>query len=414
MKLRFKIQLTNGQKEAYDLAHRDDVKYLTLNYSRQCGKSTLAKVLVIEWLFKKKKKIGYVCRNYILAKRFFKDINTYIPKEYIKSSNASDLTLELITGSTLSLFSAESGDGLRGLTFHYLICDEFAFFNNGEDFWNEVLFPTIKVLGNKVIFISTPHGKQNIFHTMYLRGLDGKYPKYRTLEKNIYSDGLISKEDIEDLKKQIPPMAWQQEFMVKFLDSAYSFFSGFEECFKDYIYDWNCKQWCGIDLSSVGDDETIVTFVNEKNQTYQIKIEGTLDQKYSKIADILNNTKNLQKVYIECNGIGSPMINEIKKLVKNQNLIEEWTTTNESKNRILGQLALDISNKTIIFNVNNQPLFNQFSTFIYKLTKGGNVKLEASSGNHDDMVMSLAISLECKKNGLVSGIYSYKSRKSWR
>lgn len=368
------------------------------------------KVLVIEWLFQSKQKIGYVCRNYILAKRIYKDLVNLIPKEYIKSANASDLTIELITNSTISLFSAESGDSLRGLTFNYLICDEFAFFNDCDTFWNEVLFPTVKVHGKKIIFVSTPCGKNNMFHTMYVRGIDTKYKQYASMRKTIYEDGLVSADEIEDIKRQIPELSFKQEFMVEFLDSSLSFFSGFENCFTDYKYNFNEKQWCGIDLSTVGEDETVVTFINESKQTIQYIIKGTLDQKYRQIADLINNSKNLMKCYIERNGIGSPMINEIVKLLNNKQLVEEWQTTNESKVRIVSQLAVEISKSEITFNKDNHQLFSQYSTFIYKYSKTGKLILEASGNCHDDTVMSMAIALECRNNGVMSGEYQIRFR----
>lgn len=414
MQIKFKIKLTDSQKEAYALAHNKELKYLTLVWSRQSGKSTLMKVLVIEWLFNNNTKIGYVCRNYILAKRIYKDLVQYIPKEYVKSANASDLIIETIYGSSISLFSAESGDSLRGLTFNYLICDEFAFFNDCDTLWNEVLFPTVKVHGRKTIFVSTPCGKQNLFHDMYLRGLKDEYPIYASLKKTIFDDGLITEEEIENIKSQIPILSFKQEFLVEFLDSAVTYFSGFENCFSDYEYRFNEKQWCGVDLSTVGTDDTVVTLINESKQTLQYIIKGTLDQKYQQIADILNNTKNIQKVYIECNGVGAPMINEIKKLVTDKQLIEDWVTTNDSKVRILSQLAIDISKQDIYFNNNNKILYTQLSTFIYKYTKTGKVQLMASGSNHDDTVLSLAIALECKNKSILSGDYNFRFGRKYK
>ena len=151
------------------------------------------KVLCIEWLFTHNKKIAYICRNYILAKKLYKDLIQYIPNEYIKQANGTDLTIESIFGSSITFFSAESGASLRGLTFHYLILDEFAFFKqeqtDGTNLWNDILFPTIKVNGILTVFVSTPLGKNNLFHTMYLRGLDESYPTYHSILKDIHSIG---------------------------------------------------------------------------------------------------------------------------------------------------------------------------------------------------------------------------------
>lgn len=71
------------------------------------------KVLCIEWLFKNNMKIAYICRNYILAKKIYKDLIQYIPQQFIKKANGTDLTIESLFGSTITFFSAESGASLR-------------------------------------------------------------------------------------------------------------------------------------------------------------------------------------------------------------------------------------------------------------------------------------------------------------
>ena len=233
---------------------------------------------------------------------------------------------------------------------------------------------------------------------MYLRGLDENYPSYHSILKDVYADGLINEEGIAEIKKQIPQLSFEQEFLCKFLDSSLTFFNGFEQCFKTYEYNHNQRQWIGIDLSGDGKDETILTKVNDDDQTIQYNIKGTLDEKYKQIANIINNTKNLQYSYCEINGLGSPMINEIKKLVKDKHKLQEWTTSNKSKEKIISNLAVKIANKEISFNNDNKELVVQFGSFISKYTKRGNLQLQAQDGFKDDRILSLAIALESKQS----------------
>ena len=355
MNVRFDLKLTNSQKEAYEAAHNEKIKFLTLVWSRQAGKSTLMKILCVEWLFRKKQRIAYICRNYILAKKLYKDIIQAFPKQFISSSNGTDLLIESIFGSTLQFFSAESGASLRGLTFHYLILDEFAFFKqeqtDGTHLWNDILFPTIKVNGKKTIFVSTPLGKQNLFYEMYLRGLNKKFPAHHSILKTIYDDGLVTEEGIEEIRLNIPEQSFRQEFMCEFLDSSQTFFNGFEKCFDKFNFNNNKKIWVGVDLSGDGTDETILTKINEDSEVEQIKIVGTLDEKYKQIANVINKIHTLQYSNIEINGLGAPMLNEIKKLVREKNKLQGFTTTNSSKEQIITNLAVRIANQEIKFNI---------------------------------------------------------------
>ena len=196
-------------------------------------------------------------------------------------------------------------------------------------------------------------------------------------------------------------MAWQQEFLCKFLDSSLTFFQGFEDTFSDFHF-MEGKQWIGIDLSGNGQDETILAKVNERNEVKIIKIEGTLDMKYQKIAYEINRS-NPVAVYMENNGLGTPIINEVKKQVKNSNRIYEWNTSNSSKEEIISDLAVQISNKDIYFDSKDTELFSQFGTFICKISKTKKLTFAAQEGKKDDMVMATAIALRCKRDCRMMG-----------
>lgn len=410
MNIKMDIKLSKSQQEVYALAHDDNIKYLTVCFSRQSGKSTLMKVLAVEWLMEKNVNIAYICRNYILAKTIYRSLIKTIPRQLLKTANASDLMIQTKMGSTLILFSAESGASLRGQTFHYMICDEFAFFNfeqtDGTNLWNDILSPTLKVHGKKCIFVSTPLGKNNLFYDMYLRGLDDDYPQYRSVLKTIYDDGFVSADQIDDIRKSIPKLSFEQEYLCKFLSSSQSFFEDFDKNFKRIGWKED-KVWIGIDLSGDGKDATILTKINQDSEVRQYKINGTLDMKYQKIADIINDTQGLQMVYIENNGLGAPMFNEIYKLVNQKDKLQEWTTTNATKKEIISWLAVQMSKNEIWFNEEDVELKSEFGTFICRISKNGTMQFEAMNGKKDDRVMSLAIANKCKSD------YDVRSTKSF-
>lgn len=410
MKVNFKIKLTNGQEEAYRLAHEKDTKQLVLVWSRQSGKSVFAEIMLIENLLKKNKFSAYISPTFQLGRKVYKEIVSLLDgKGIIKKANSSTLTIETITNSTLQFYSVESYTAIRGTTVNgVLICDEAAYYPdvlpNGENIWGNVIMPITKARQPLTILISTPCGKQGFFYDFYLRALNGE-DGIKYLERTIYDDNLVDKEQIEEIKRSIPPKAFEQEFMCKFLDSSLTFFQGFENCFvKDMQYN-GTKEWIGVDLSGDGTDETIVTKVNDNNQIIQFKIEGTLDQKYRKIADIINQTNPVAS-YIENNGLGAPMINEIKKLVKRKSNIYEWNTSNSSKEEIISYLAVKVANKELYFN--DSELYSQFGTFICKISKTKKLTFAAQEGKKDDRIMSLAIALRCMEDLKYQGINKNK------
>ena len=396
LEIKFDIDLTKSQQEAYDLAHDDLIKYIVLAWSRQSGKSWLMELLCIEWLLTGKNlSIAYVCRSYLLAKKVYKEILSFLPEGSYKSANGSDLVIVAHNGSTLQFFSAESGNALRGNTFHYLILDEFAFFKmeqtDGTNLWFDILSPTVKVRGRKVIFVSTPLGKQNLFYDMFQRGLDPSFPDYASMQRTIYDDGLVSEEQIQDIRTSIPELSFRQEYLVEFLDNAVTFFTGYEKCYNGKLsYADKGNIWMGIDFSSQGDDRTVVSKINSVGDVWQEVVQGSLDQRYRRIADIINSTSGLKKCLYEDNSIGSPMGNEIGKLLDSdkRRKFEPFTTTNSSKDRIVSKLAVDIANRDLSFSDND--LFVELGAFQCHYSKTGKPTY-GGVGEHDDRVMSLAI-----------------------
>lgn len=360
---------------------------------------------MIEFLCKPNLFNAYISPTFAQGKKVFAELTTLLEGTgIIKKANASDLKIESIYGSTLKFFSMESPTSIRGNTISgLLVLDECAFFpsvlSDGQDPYYNVIFPIIKARKPKVLAISTPNGKQGIFYDLYLKALNNE-KGYREISATIYDDELVSNEEIEELKRGYPPLAFSQEFEVEFLDNALTVFPNFENCFNQEYKDGKC--WIGIDPSSVGEDNTIVTIVNVHNQVKQYKVDGDLDVKYKKISDIINRY-NPVATYIENNSIGEVMANEIKKKLIRRSNFYTFTTTNDSKKEYISLLAVDISNNNIHFEKNNTLLYSELATFTYKLTKAGNITYAAKDGYHDDTVTSLGIALKCKDDFKTSG-----------
>lgn len=406
MTINFDISLSKSQQEVYDLVQDKKYKYITVVFSRQSGKTVLMLVLCIQWMFQKNMSIAYICRNFVLSKRLYKELIKILPKEIIKSANGTDLSIESIYGSTLNFYSAEQGASLRGQTFNYMICDEFAFHKmeqpDGTHLWNDILSPTLKARGKKCIFVSTPLGKNNIFYEMYQRGLSDEFPKYASILKTIYDDGFITNDEIEEIKKSIPELSFQQEYLCEWIDDGLSFFQGFSECFDiDKVSSGKC--WIGIDCSGDGTDATVCSKINEKGEIELFEAVGTLDMKYRQIADYLNR-ENPVAVYGEINGLGLPMLEEIKKLVRHKSKIYDWTTTNSSKEEIISDLAVSIANKDVHFLKDDMKTYNELGDFVVTVSKSRKLTFAARGSGHDDRVMATAIAHKCRNDFKYSGL----------
>ena len=405
MKINFNINLTRKQQEAYDLIHQMDCKFLVARWSRQCGKTVFAEIMMIEYLCVPNTFNAYISPTFAQGKKVFAELTQLLEGTgIIKKANAQDLKIESTYGATLKFFSMESPTSIRGNTVSgILVLDEAAFFptqlSDGSDPYYNVIFPIIKARKPKVLVISTPNGRQGLYYDLYLKAFNGE-KGYHQLTATIYDDDLITNEEIEELKKGYPPLAFKQEFEVEFLDNALTVFPNFESCFDGHYNGGKC--WIGIDPSSVGEDNTIVSVINVDNQVRQYKIDGSLDSKYAQIAKLINEY-NPVATYIENNSIGEVMANEIKKKLVRKSNFYTFTTTNESKKQYISLLAVDIANNRIHFEKDNRLLYSELSTFTFKLTKTGNITYAAKDGYHDDTVTSLGIALQCRSDFKYTG-----------
>lgn len=395
MKINFNIQLNKPQQDMLSLIDNPQNRYILAAMSRQIGKSVLCKVLCTKWLLEPNKDIGYVTPALNLSKKFFNDLTSVIPEFLLVKSNASDLIIQSITGSTLYFYSAEQGNRIRGNTFDYLILDEAAFYKEdtgANHIWYSILQPTIKVKGKKIIMVSTPNGQSGFWYDLIQKALKGQ-KGYAYIKRTIYDDSMCT--DIEEIRSSIPDLMWRQEYLVEFIAGANSFFTGYHNCYDDTMqFNWNQPLWAGIDWSSTGKDETIVTFINGLNQIIQYNIEGDLDSKYRQIASILNKY-SLKGVYAEDNSIGSVMINELKKQMRQKNVLKPFTTTNDSKTEIVTELALSLEKEELTYN--DLQLDRQLGAFGYSVSKTKKLTFEGK-GDHDDRCISLALALKAKKD----------------
>ena len=382
MKINFNINLTRKQQEAYDIIHKRDCKFLVARWSRQCGKTVFAEIMMIEYLCFPNSFNAYISPTFAQGKKVFAELMQLLEGTgIIKKANAADLKIESVYGATLKFFSMESPTSIRGNTVSgLLVMDEAAFFptqlSDGQDPFYNVIFPIIKARKPKVLVISTPNGRQGMYYDLYLKAFNEEKGYYQ-ITATIYDDDLI----------------------------ALTVFPNFETCFDGNYGGGKC--WIGIDPSSVGDDNTILTVVNEKNEVRQHKIDGSLDSKYAQIARLVNQYNPIA-TYIENNSIGEVMANEIKKQLKRKSNFYTFTTTNESKKQYISLLAVGIANNEIHFEQDNRLLYSELSTFTFKLTKGGNITYAAKEPYHDDTVTSLGIALQCKEDFRYSGINNNK------
>lgn len=384
-----------NQLKIHNSINNDPFKYYVLNIGRQWGKTMLAMNQVYYWGFNINNcKIAWVSPIYKQCKKVFDEMCLAFAGTGLIETNQSDLVIKLPNGSTIQFFSAERYDNIRGFTFDYLVCDEFAFM--AEQAWTEVLRATVLVKGKKVLLISTPRGK-NHFYNMF--NLDGVNPQYKSFKMTSY-DGLASKDEIDGAKETLPEWVFRQEYLAEFV-------SGGQDLFTNVTInnepETGGRYYVGIDLGRA-DDYTVLTILNQRGQ--EVYCNRWRHDTWANITNTVISKLNEYKPYgyVEVNSIGDVVFEQLKSAYKD---IYPFVTTNKSKNDIIE--ALIVANQNKEFSIQDRDwLKKEFEVFTYQYNHSTrSVKYSAPIGFHDDGVMSCALAYHALKNLKTSGQYNF-------
>src|SRR3990167_5033767 len=204
------IRLNTWQEKVWD----DDHRFLVLNCGRRAGKTVFSALKIASFVQNRPNSVVYyVSPSYKQSKSIMWELlKVYLPRQWIKSSNETELVHELKNGARIELKGADTEpDRLRGVRIDFLICDEVSSFKNWDVVWNKVLRPTLIDSKGRAIFISTPKG-YNFWYDLYCnRDVD-----YKSYTFTSYDNEYIPKEELDKMKSETDTDTFNQEIMAKF------------------------------------------------------------------------------------------------------------------------------------------------------------------------------------------------------
>lgn len=397
---------TEKQKLIIEACTDETTKYIVGCFGRQAGKSFTAQNLLLKWILEDNGSIGmWVSPVYSQAKKVFQELTTTIGDTGLtKSVNKSELTITFINGSVLYFRSGEREDTLRGYTLDYLVIDEAAYIKN--EVWTTVLRPTVLVRGKKVLFISTPKGK-NWFYEIAMRGMSDDYPQYKTFHATSFDTPFITQEELQEAKLSLPDSIYRQEILAEFIDDGGEVFAGLTLTAVMTSYtnkDDKERYYAGLDFGRQN-DYTVLTILNSKGEMVDFYRERqkSWDIIISELLVLLKKWKPV--LYAEVNSIGDVLFENLKKQYPS---IQPFVTNNESKQNLIEDLIMGMNEDKIKLPTKelNADLYKELSVFTYEYSpRTRRVKYGAPNGFHDDCVISLALSYHSFKKKASYGTY---------
>ena len=383
------------QREIHDALNDKNIFGVTVVCGRQVGKTLLGINQSLMWaLAKKNQTIMFVLPADSQASKVYKQtIEAVIDTKLIKSHKGQSGSSEIVfkNGSKILFRSALQEDTLRGYSNDYLIIDEAAFIIDTTI--KSILLPTLSVKGKKVLILSTPKGKNWLYH-YFNKPLDDN--KWISFKFTSFDSPYINKDFLISQQQSLPDEIFNQEYMGEFVDKA-GIFKNLDNILILNNPHPKGKVYCGVDLGMVN-DYTVATIIDDESNVVDVLrfTQVTSTQLKQRLIEFFDKWQP-RNIVVEQNGLGIPIVSDLLESSWSD-FITPFVTTPKSKADIITNLVgLFNNNKIKLPNDNNLRL--ELENFIFINTPSGGIKYQGARGISDDMVMSLAFAVESMNRG---------------
>lgn len=384
-------RLHKHQRVVYDAVINDNGagNIYVVKSKRQCGKSFVASLILIYFSLNKKDTISMIVEPTLnQSRRIFKDIVKMLDGSgIIKNANQSLLSIDFINGSEIIFKSAEQYDAIRGYSVSgILIVDEGAFI---VDDVYEILFPVRDAHNSPMLVISTPLFCDGYFYRLFT-STNSKSYDWCDYDTSMF----LSDEKLEQYRNTLSDLKFRSEYLGLFITDGGYVFRNITNCVLSDSIVKGEPVVAGIDwaVGNDGDDTVLSLLDANANAVEFIRLNNMSPvEQISTIVNKLNTIPSLKKVVVEQNSIGNVYFDMLKHKYSRHSIITKFNTTNESKRRIIEQLATAFQNESVHIP-NDRELINQLQHYaVEKTAKGYTYN---GQGAHDDYVMSLAMAYD--------------------
>lgn len=197
--------------------------------ARRTGKSIAATILAFLKLLEPNQQVMVVAPDFNLSTIIWDYMIELIEGTMIetKQRNEKNRVIKLVNGSTFRLLSANNRVSLVGRAANLIIVDEAALIPDDEYFTRD-LRPALSTFpDSRILFITTPRGKENYIYDFYLRGQSEEFPQWGSGLFPWHVNPILQKEDIEEAEKSLPKAVFLQEYYCSWTT------------YENQIYNWD-------------------------------------------------------------------------------------------------------------------------------------------------------------------------------
>lgn len=315
----------------------------------------------------------------------------HIPKEIIFKKNETEMKIELTNGSIIQIVGSDNIDSIVGTNPVGCVFSEYSVQDpKGWEFTRPILAEN----GGWAIFVYTPRGMNHGWDILQTAKTECELGKENWFYQILTVDDTkaVSKDSLEQEKRQMPQALYEQEFYCFFKEGASQFFKNIDANLWDGALEPKEGKiyTTGVDLAKHNDFTVLTPF---EHNTFRIGRQ----ERFNQVDYVLQEAKiesyyhkfNHGTIRIDSTGLGEPVFDH---LVARGIGIEPFKFTAESRTRLLNNLRILIEENKLTLP-NDERLLDELRSFQYQLNESGRVVITVPENKHDDMVMSLALAV---------------------
>lgn len=370
-----------GQQRVIDEAKRWNV----LQCGRRFGKSSLGQNLVIDTAIHGNPAAWFAPTYKLLSEVWRESKRLLAPAR--PTINEQEKRIRLPTRGVIDFWSLDQPDAGRGRKYKRVVIDEAGIVRNLESAWQEAIRPTLTDLRGDGWFLGTPKG-HNFFHRLYARGQSGELD-WASWRMPTSANPYISKDEIEAARRDMPPAAFNQEFMgIPAADGGNPFgLDAIAKCVTA-LSDAPAVAY-GVDLAK-SEDWTVVCGLDASGTACVLeRWQSDWKQTRSRVLDIVGDIDAL----VDSTGVGDPIVEDMHRVRSN---VRGFKFTAPSKQQLMEGLSASIHRREVGFP--DGWLRHELDSFEYEYRTGGGVRYSAPAGTHDDGVCALALANQLLRN----------------
>lgn len=380
----------------------DGSKRLVACMGRQTGKTTTIAVKAIHFDYTNSKTTTLIVspslrQSIILFDRILSFI--YSNKILFASVKRKTRTIIQMDNGSQIIALPCSAHRLRGYTAHNLIVDEAAFLL--DEIITQILFPMLATTGGNLVLLSTPWGRGNVFYRAF------SDPSYSVHHVKSSDCPLISKEFLEEQRRNMTSMAYDMEYNALFVEPASSYFT--QELIKgcidpememetdiEKVSSLSGDYYLGCDLGKLNDYSVIAIVKKEDDGVKLVFLkEFPLETPYSHVIGFIVRAEQkfrFRKILIDRSGVGEAVLDELKDLPN----VEGASFSMEKKAEYLAYLRIKMEQGQFRMPYDRR-LCAQINEQQYQYTKAGKLRFWHPTNSHDDQLWALSLSVYASK-----------------